>query len=86
MDVGLGVAVAVLACRELAEVAGSDGADGVEKAEDDAAGGHAVDVDVELQQRGQRARGNRAQRRRTKTSGPDAERALARGMSWEGIT
>ncbi len=85
VDVGLGVSVAVLACRELAEVAGSDGADGVEEAEDDAAGGHAVDLDVELQPRGQRARGDRAQRRRTNTSGPDAERALARGMSWEGI-
>ena len=48
MDVGHGIAIAVLAGRELAEVAGGDGADGVEEAEDDAACGHAVNLNVKL--------------------------------------
>ena len=54
VDVGHGVAVAVLAGCELAEVAGGDGADGVEEAEDDAAGRDAVDLDVELEADGAR--------------------------------
>ena len=51
MEIRLRVAVAVLARRELAEVAGGDGADGVEEAEDDAACGHAVNLNVELEDR-----------------------------------
>ena len=48
MKVGLGVAITILAGGEFAEVAGSDGTDGVEEAEDDASCVYAVDLDIEL--------------------------------------
>lgn len=48
VDVRVGVAIAVLACRELTEVAGGDGADRVEEAEYDAACVGPVDLDIKL--------------------------------------
>ena len=59
MEVRVGVAVAILAGSELAEVAGGAGADGVVEMEDDAADVDALDLDVELRdgQRGERGGG-----------------------------
>ena len=86
MNVGHGVAIAVLAGRELAEVAGGDGADGVEEVEDDAARGHAVDLDVKLHDTARGGISEQAVKKDegglAKTSGPDGARTLA----WEAIT
>lgn len=48
METGTFVSVAILASRELAEIAGSLGHDIVVELEDDAAGGFAADGDIEL--------------------------------------
>lgn len=50
VDVGVGIAIAVLACCEFAKVAGGDGTDGVEETKDDAAGVGAVDLDIKLRE------------------------------------
>ena len=48
MEIRVGVAIAILARRELAEVAGGARADGVVEMEDDAADVDSLDFNVEL--------------------------------------
>lgn len=50
VDVGVGIAIAVLACCEFAKVAGGDGANGIEETKDDAACVGAVDLDIKLRE------------------------------------
>lgn len=52
VEIRLRVAEAVLARRELAKVTSSDGADGVEESENDAACWETMNLDVKLKERG----------------------------------
>ncbi len=52
VDVGVGVAIAILACCEFAKVAGGGGTDGVEETKYDAACVCSVDFDIKLDGRG----------------------------------